>query len=317
MKSKTVLTFILLMLVITTLAACGKAAPGSKPTLAPTEPPAATTAAPIETAAPTEAATASPDAEVNALPPDPRIVTITTKDNYTLTGYYYPASVNPAPLVVLMHWAGGDRNDWNEIAVWLQNRGLQNPFPNPGSDPWWDPTWFPAVPAGRSYAVLTFSFRGCKPSNQGGCAKIDKSGFLADIEGVVHKVHGLEGIDPNRIVMIGSSIGADGAVYGCAFYDDQYAESCQGALSLSPGNYLGVSYFTMVGKLKDNDPPTPAWCLADENEYNTCESGAEINNPVFKGLLIKGGGHGNNLLRPGLDPLPMQLILDFLGETLK
>ena len=46
-----------------------------------------------------------------------------------LKGYYYPsASDQPAPLVVLMHWVMGDMSDWYEIAPWLQNRGLENPF---------------------------------------------------------------------------------------------------------------------------------------------------------------------------------------------
>ena len=69
------------------------------------------------------------------LPPEPQEITFQASDGQTLRGYYYPAAVNPAPLVVFMHWMGGDMSDWYKIAVWVHNRGLKNPFPNPGSEP--------------------------------------------------------------------------------------------------------------------------------------------------------------------------------------
>ena len=68
-------------------------------------------------------------------PPEPQEITFQASDGQTLRGYYYPAAVNPAPLVVFMHWMGGDMSDWYKIAVWVHNRGLKNPFPNPGSEP--------------------------------------------------------------------------------------------------------------------------------------------------------------------------------------
>ena len=74
------------------------------------------------------------------LPPEPQEITFKASDGQALTGYYYPAAVSPAPVVVFMHWVGGDLSDWYEVAPWLQNRGLKNPFTNPGSEPWWDPT---------------------------------------------------------------------------------------------------------------------------------------------------------------------------------
>ena len=106
MKSKVAFTLITLTLILLFVSACTKPeaanAPTSVPTEALTEEPAApNTAPPAETSAPTEAPTPSLYADVTALPPEPRIITITTEDNFTLTGYYYPANVNPAPLVVL------------------------------------------------------------------------------------------------------------------------------------------------------------------------------------------------------------------------
>ena len=127
----------------------------------------------------------------------------------------------------------------------------------------------------------------------------------------------LEGIDPTRIVIMGSSIGADGAADACDFINQQYPGTCQGALSLSPGDFLGVSYKDTVMNMGKTDPPTPAWCLASESEFVACQNAKSVGNPVFRDFKIVKGSHGNMLMRPKLDPLPMQIMLDFLAETIK
>lgn len=321
MKTKIAYTMLMCVLMIASLAACSKAEPTPISTAAPTEAtaePAAveTVPPPAETSAPTAEPTSAPAVEATVLPPDPQIITITTDDNFTLTGYYYPAAVENAPVVVLMHWMVGDHNDWNEVAVWLQNRGIKNPFENPGSETWWDPTWFPAVPAEKSYAVLTFSFRGCQPS-PAGCQSAQRANWLKDAQAVMQFARGLEGVDPNRIAAIGSSIGADGAANGCQMLNEEFPGACQGALSLSPGDYLGVSYVNTIKQLGSSDPAAAAWCLADPGEFKICESAAKSGNTAFESYSITNGNHGNVLMSPDLDPLPMQLILDFLDEVLK
>lgn len=319
MKSKSTLTFVSLVLVMSFLVACAKTTPVSSPTMSSTEPPAAdTTTAPVETSAPTAEPTSAPEVtNTNALPPDPKIITITTEDNFTLTGYYYPAAVDPAPLVVLFHWKPGSAADWNEIAPWLQNRGLQNPFPNPGSDPWWDASWFPAMPADKSYGVLTITFRGCKPYDQGGCANMDAAGWMLDTQAVMVKALELTGENAPRIVTIGASIGADAAADGCQYLNQQRPGACKGALSLSPGNYLSLSYVNTVQQLGIADPSTPAWCIADPGEFAICKSAEASGNSAYQDFSITDGNHGNMLLSPDLDPLPIQLILDFLDQTLE
>jgi hypothetical protein len=213
-----------------------------------------------------------------------------------------------------MHWVGGDMSDWYEIAVWLQNRGLKNPYPNPGTEPWWDPTWFPKVPADRSYGVFIFSFRGCAPANAG-CAHWTPEVWLLDAQAAMLKATELEGVDPTKIIAMGSSIGADGAPDGCSWLNEQQPGSCQGALSLSPGDFLGVPYKDAVQKMGQSQPPVAAWCLADENEIVFCNKASEAGNTKFKAVEIPNGQHGNMLLRPGLIPDAMQTILDFLAET--
>ncbi len=252
----------------------------------------------------------------NTLPPDPQEVTFQAADGQALSGYYYPAAVNPAPLVMLMHWAGGDKSDWYEVAPWLQNRGLNNPFPNPGTETWWDPTWFPAVPANASYGVFIFSLRGCNPSPEG-CTGWTPAEWLMDVRVAMVTAAALEGVDGRRIVTVGSSVGADGAPDGCAWLNEQQPGSCLGALSLSPGNYLDLPYPQVVETLGRNQPPVAAWCLADENEFGLCQAAEASANPAYRDRMIPGGQHGTRLLRDGLEPLPMQLILDFLAETIQ
>jgi hypothetical protein len=294
--------------VFVVLSACGKTAPVTTEHPSPTIIPSQFT---IQPAIETPAA----GTEATALPPDPQPITITTEDGGELHGYYYPAAVNPAPLVVLMHWSGGDMSDWYAIAPWLQNRGLVDPFPNPG-DPklyrWWDASWFPVIPADRSYGVLIFTFRGCVNSR----CTIYEDPWLQDVHAAMLKAYDLESFDQARIVTIGSSVGADGAVIGCEFLNEQHPGACKGALSLSPGSFrvLTLSTITHMGKSK---PSTPAWCIADELDFTTCRLAENAGNPSYKDFLVPNGGHGNNLLRPDLDPLPMQIILNFLSETLK
>ncbi len=313
MKIRPWFVWLSLLLVLTLMAACDKKAPTATATVEPT----------AETAAATEAATVAvteaplpPNEDSNALPPEPQPVTISAADGVSVSGYYYPGGRNPGPLVVLMHWAGGDQNDWNEIAVWLQNRGQANPFPNPGDMPWWDPSWFPPVPEDKSYGVLVFTFRGCQPY-EAGCTTFEVEGWLQDAQAAMLKARELEGVDPQRIVAMGSSIGADGAPDGCLFVNQQFPDTCQGSLSLSPGNYLNVPYANTVLEMGMTVPPTAAWCLADEKEYGICEATEAVaNNPAFRGILVPDGSHGNMMLREDVDPQPMQLMLDFLNETL-
>ena len=321
MKSRTFTIYVCLILILTLIAACGKKTAATPAATAAVTEASAVTEAPAQTAAATEAPAVTTNEDPNALPPEPQPVSITTADGKTLDGYYYPSAKNPAPLVILMHWMMGDKSDWNEIAVWLQNRSQVNPFPNPG-DPtqfrWWDPTWFPEVPEEDSYAVLTFTYRDCLPFDQQGCPTIDDAGRLQDSYAAMLFGRELEGIDQNRIVAIGSSIGADGAADACLYLNKQYPEACQGSYSLSPGDWLGVSYVATIAEMGSMEPPIPAWCVADEKEYGVCEAAQGAGNPaVYKPFRVPNGQHGNMLLSPDLSPLPMQLILDFLAETVK
>lgn len=236
------------------------------------------------------------------LPPRPQKVEFKASDGHQHTGRYFPAAVNPVPVIVLMHWAPGDQDDWVEIAYWLQNRGLGGK--SEGGDPWLDPTWFPLLEEEESYAVFTFTFRGC----DGGCKDFLPDGWALDAKAAMDVASQLEGVDPHQIVVIGASIGADGAVDGCSLHNTQ-ATTCVGALSLSPGNYLDMRFDEMVNNLGKEDPPKPVWCITSERESEICEEIIEENYKVF---IYDEPYHGMELIQPELTEPTMMLIYKFI-----
>jgi dienelactone hydrolase len=268
------------------------------------------TSLPPASSEPTIPATESKDAEATAttdadflvtkspapLPPDPQRIEFQAKDGQALSGTYYPAAVNPAPTIVLMHWAPGDETAWVAIAAWLQNRGLAV---EPGDMPWLDPEWFPPMLEGRSFAIFTFTFRGC----EGGCGSLDREGWLLDAQAAVQTAKALDGVDPEQIAIIGASIGADGAADTCG-------EGCLGALSFSPGSYLTIPYETAVAEVDGAEKP--AWCLAAEDDPGSAPACQAASGNHYRMEMYSGADHGMELIRPDTEPNTLELVLEFL-----
>ena len=127
-----------------------------------------------------------------------------------------------------------------------------------------------------------------------------------DVEAALEVVKGLEGVDAERLALIGASIGADAAVDVCV-------QGCRGGLSLSPGNYLEVTYSNVVAEMAQDGKP--AWCIAaqdDSHSAQTCDSASGDN---YRKGIYPGHEHGTNMLVPGLEPNVGQVILDFLLLT--
>jgi hypothetical protein len=246
----------------------------------------------------------------NETPPDPQDMTFTAADGTQLNGIYYPAAFLDAPLVVLMHWAPGDQYDMAEIAYWLQNRGLGGVSDDTSGKPWLAPSWFPAVETEKSYAVFSFTFRDCED----GCSSFLREEWLDDAQSAVEFAYNLDGIDQQRIIMVGASIGADGAADGCLYLNEGHSGSCLGAFSLSPGSYLTVDYPDAVQKL--NEDALPAWCLYDENDPEAAVVCSDLVMDNFTAYQISGGGHGLMLVRPDLETNSLELLLDFIDQTI-
>jgi len=310
---KKIIIIVLIVLLLLSLAACKPKTP--TPTSAPpaTSPPP-TAPPPTDTSPPpTEEPTAQPPTDEPTEPPptepaeplntplpvDEQRIEFESEDGVLLVGSYFPAAVNPAPAVILMHQAASQRGAWVDLGLvaWLRNLpgggGALSAPPNSAS------LW-PPMSSGLSFAVFTFDFR--EHGESSGVA-MSGSDFLVDAKAAFNLVKGLPGVDPERIALIGASIGADAAVDTCV-------QGCLGGLSLSPGSYLDVSYPEVVAEMGLDGKP--AWCLASEGDSysaNTCRSAS---GDTYRLVLFPEGGHGEALLAPGMDPDIGQLVLDFL-----
>lgn len=256
------------------------------------------------------------------LPADPQRIEFEAEDGTMLVGHYFPAAMNPAPAIVLMHWAGGDQRDWIEIARWLQNRGEEVP---PLDDligaecgpqlegPWLEPGWFPIMPDGITFAVFVFDFRDFCESEAG---MSDPSEWALDARAAFDTVAALDGVEPSMIVGVGASIGADGAADGCILHN-LAASTCPGAFSLSPGNYLQgthypQSYAETVDTMDSAPPPLPAWCLAAEGDTISADTCRSASGEAYVMQIYAGDLHGMRLVTPELEPNPLVLLQDFL-----
>ena len=132
----------------------------------------------------------------------------------------------------------------------------------------------------------------------------------------------MESIIKDKIIVVGASIGADGAVNGCLHLNTSYPGSCPGSFSISPGSYLTVEYEQAVKDLGALAAPVPAWCLFAENDN---ESAAACGNfqaenyaaYPYPANAVIGNGHGMNLVEPSLEPNPLGLLVQFLEENFK
>lgn len=294
-------------LIVALLAACepeagappaATAEPPPAPTDTPpaaTEPPAETQ--PAETPPPTEAAQ-----ELSAQPAEAQRVEFQAEDGVALVGYFYPSKFVNAPVVVLMHWAGGDQTDWTKVGLvqWLQNRLDQNPIPMDQVEV------YPPMPENLSFSVFTFDFRDFGESAAMDGVPFSKlgPGWVMDAQAAYATAAAMPEVDSSRVAGIGSSIGADGVVDGC--YDD-----CLGALSLSPGDYLALSYSDEVQRV--DEAGKPVWCVAAEGDgpaYAACTNAAGEH---YFSKFYPGDTHGTALLMPPNNPPDIgQIILDWL-----
>jgi hypothetical protein len=272
-----------------------------------TQPPTATPT-PVDTATPTLTPTPSLTPTV-ILPAEPRTIEFQAEDGQQLSGTYYPAGVPEAPILVLMHWAQGDQDSWSVVAGWVQDRGLQ--VNGQSNQPWQRTDWFPEFPDTLELAVFTFTFRGC----ESGCSGFPAGGWLLDAQAGMAAAAGLPGVDPDRVLAAGASIGADGAVDACSWWNRSGEGRCLGAFALSPGSYLTVPFDQAAEELMDRDPPAAVYCLfarRDDAALETCESfpGAEV---IDFGYVEK---HGLELIAPNLEHNTLNQLIQFLQAGL-
>jgi dienelactone hydrolase len=208
-----------------------------------------------------------------------------------------------------MHQFGGSQNQWKDLALWLQT-GVSPA----GAE------WLPPLPDGATFAVLTFDFRGHGESEGTQGVNLD---VLADAQTALAFAKTQPGVDPNRILTIGTSIGSDTAVDACVRVDGtaiapvQEFQGCLGAMSLSPGSYFGVDYVISAQTLLETPHSAVVYCLAAENDGPSPTTCNAIVHDRFRSIIYPGSTHGVSFLKPGFDPEVGQLILEFLLESLQ
>jgi hypothetical protein len=209
---------------------------------------------------------------------------------------YYPPMNMPAAGILLMTQMGATKEVWSPLPALLQGVG---------------PIQFsqPATTV-RSYAVFTFDW----PEHGESGGTWSPQSTLAAARSALALFRTFEEVDPERIVMIGASIGADAAV-------DECNEGCVGAVSLSPGSFLYVPYNEALAELRDAQDP-PVLCIASQEDGNCaeiCRQGESVGLSDYQVHIYEGDVHGNHLLfETNLTPppLPIDLIFEWLAEHL-
>ncbi|MCJ7716217.1 MAG: hypothetical protein MUO54_06830 [Anaerolineales bacterium] len=264
---------------------------------------------PSATLPPTETSTPT-ITPIVVLDPPPLEIKFTAEDGRELSGIYYPADTNPAPLVVLVHWARGDQSEWTEIALWLQNRSQLVREPDYNRS-WRSSDWFPENTSGISLGVFTFTLWDCEDE----CKDYLPDLWLMDIQAAMETAIELTGVDVNKIVTAGASIGADGAVYGCTSLNQSGLGECRGSYVLSPGSLLTIPFENIAYELIHNDPPRPVYCLyglRDDAAVETCSAVPDARQ-VDYGYIEN---HGFELLQPFQNPDPLLLLLELIDTAL-
>ena len=280
---------------IVILSACN----GSQSTENLADPPPATKA-PVAAEALTELPQEPQLPKPSGMSAEAQRVEFQAEDGHNLVGYYYPSSYANAPIIVLMHMAGSDQNSWTRVGLqqWLQNRLSENPIPANQAH------IYPKLPNELSFAVFAFDFRNFGESDPMPGLAFNSGELVLDAKAAYATASLLPGVDAQSMAGIGSSIGSDGVVNGCA-------SGCLGALSLSPGSYLGVPYPEAVTALDQENKP--AWCIAAEGDNasaSTCQSASGNN---YKMLIYPGNNHGTRFLKePDIPEDIGQVILDWL-----
>ncbi|NIW43531.1 MAG: hypothetical protein GWN30_01765, partial [Gammaproteobacteria bacterium] len=251
-----------------------------------------------------------PSSELDSgIPAERQQVEIQTADGRVLEGYYYPAKFADAPVVVLMHWAPGSMQDWETLALWLQNRPDEIAAPQDGSRPFHDASWFPEMPEDNSFAVLIFNFGDYGASQYGG----SRDSLVEDARASLEYAASLPSGNSHQVASIGASIGADGVVDGCYLFNDGgEMGTCIGALSLSPGNYLTDEFSYAFAAEMINLSGYPVWCLAAENDGASPDLCASLPGDFNQSFIFSGRHHGMELIDPELSPVGPNLELNAL-----
>lgn len=243
--------------------------------------------------------TATAQIAVTQLPAVGRRIAFVAEDGTALLGEFFPARSRPAPAVILMHQMSASRRDWVNTGLvdWLVNPLNAEDRISPRNMNW------PQLPEAVSFSVFIFDFRGHGESRGDANRRSD---LLMDARAALAVVRSFPEVDPERVALVGASVGADAAVDVCV--------DCSGAFAFSPGSFLGVDFAERVGALGRSG--IPVWCVAGARDSRSAETCLSATATTYRSLIYPNtAAHGFDLLVNGLDPEITRVLYDFLIET--
>lgn len=181
---------------------------------------------------------------------------VSAPDGLILQATFYGGPVGAAPVVVLLHQAGGSRADWEPVAQQLQGAG---------------------------YAVLTLDLRGHGDTGGG----VNWALARDDVAAALALLLDLGAIDQARIVLVGAGVGANLALNACAD-----TPACAAAVLISPGlDYHGITTADALPRLGAR----PLLIVAGDNADNNPADSLTLDNMAqgtHQLVVVPGGGHG-------------------------
>lgn len=166
---------------------------------------------------------------------------------------------------------------------------------------------------GAGYSSLAIDLRGHGESINGSGARLDYKEFsdnehAAKINDVVAAVFWMQknGVEAEKMVLIGASIGANLAIQFLAEHPD-----IPGAAALSPGlDYKGIVAMPLAKALARNQRLFLSASDDDPESYNAAQKINEISLAKTKLRLFHNSGHGTNMFKT--EPHLMDELLDWL-----
>lgn len=226
----------------------------------------------------TETPTAPPPTDAPPIPA--QRAEAVADDGLTLMGDYYP--LPDAPVVILLHQLYTDRRSW---------------------------TPFVGMFLGSGYSVLAVDLRGF--GETGG--KIAWQKAVGDVQTWFNWLRQQPGVRGDAISVIGSSMGSNLALVGCA-NDPQ----CMTVIAISPGlNYYGILTRQVVTK---NLSQRSALLVTSRRDVYSGGSVVKLRDAVGKdsgvvAQIYEGNAHGMELFTADGDDLK-PLIIDWLNDHL-
>jgi pimeloyl-ACP methyl ester carboxylesterase len=214
--------------------------------------------------------------KADPIPAGANAVRLTTADGVALAGLYYAPSAQAAPGVLLLHQRGGRKENWTSLAQLLQKSG---------------------------YAVMTVDFRGHGQSK----GVVNWFGADQDVISAFDYLKAQSEVDPNRIAIIGASIGTQEAITFAAAHPDEV----RGVALLSTFTSREIERAVQTY-------PGPLLLIATEGDKAATQVTRQLAKlvPTAEVHLLKNSDrHGTQMLRSGLNI--EAILLDWVAETLQ